>query len=115
MTLSDDAVNYFLDKTQLFRAFFGKGARANNTSVLAAMRRGCAVLTNCDEYSPSWMKHGENILDIHRTNADDLDKIILDKIGKNAQRDEQMHASRESLKDFLDSQSLLYKKSLVAK
>ncbi len=85
--LSDEAVNYFLKRTQLFIAFFEKGIRSNNTSVLAALSQGCAVLTNTDEYSPAWLKHGYNILDIHKVQAQDLQKAKLKKIALQAQRD----------------------------
>jgi hypothetical protein len=45
-------------------AFFPKGVRENNTTVLSAMAHGCCVITNLDEGSPSWMKHNESVLDI---------------------------------------------------
>jgi hypothetical protein len=45
-------------------AFFPKGARENNTTVLSAMAHGCCVITNLDEGSPSWMKHNDSVLDI---------------------------------------------------
>lgn len=95
--LSDEAVNYFLSKTQLFVAFFEKGVRANNTSVFAAMTQKCAVLTNCDEYSPSWMKHCENILDINQIHKEDLNIKNLEKIGAKAQQDVRNYASWNGL------------------
>ncbi len=95
--LSDDGVNYFLDKTQLFIAFFEKGVRANNTSIFAAMNRGCAVLTNSDEYSPSWMKHGINILDIHMLQLEDLETEVLQRIGTQAKKDARKYASWDGL------------------
>ena len=82
--LSDDAVNYFLSKSHLFLTFFDKGVRANNTSIYAAMERGCAVLTNRDECSPAWMRHGENILDIDLLRKSDLEPDNLRRIGENA-------------------------------
>lgn len=91
--LSDDAINYFLDKSHLFVAFFEKGVRANNTTVMAAMNKGCAILTNCDEYSPPWMRHRENILDIHRTNIGDFDLDFFKKLGKTAKNSASQHAS----------------------
>jgi hypothetical protein len=45
-------------------AFFPKGVRENNTSVLGAMAHGLAVITNLDELSPSWMKHQETIFEV---------------------------------------------------
>jgi hypothetical protein len=95
--LSDEAVNYFLRKTHLFAAFFEKGVRANNTTVNAAMARGCAVLTNCDEYSPQWLQHGKNVLDIHRVRPEDLHLDLLAEIGKQAQKDAREYASWEGL------------------
>lgn len=101
--LSDEAINYFLGKTQLFVAFFEKGVRANNTTVNAAMVRGCAVLTNCDEYSPKWLIHGENILDIHKVRPEQLDVENLRKIGKMAQKDVNMYASWDGLTKLLSN------------
>lgn len=100
--LSDEAVNYFLGKTQLFVAFFEKGVRANNTSVLAAMTKKCAVLTNCDEYSPSWMRHCENILNINQIHAEDLNIENLEKIGAKAQQDARNYASWNGLIKLLN-------------
>jgi len=40
--------------------------RENNTTVLSAMAHGCAVITNLDEYSPPWMKHGESVFDVNQ-------------------------------------------------
>lgn len=82
--LSDDTINYFLKRSHLFIAFFDKGVRANNTSVFAAMERGCAVLTNLDQYSPGWLKHGKNILDIHHIQNEDLNTNRLEQIGNTA-------------------------------
>jgi hypothetical protein len=95
--LSDDAVNYFLKKTQVFVSFFAKGVRSNNTSVSAAMSRGCVVMTNCDEHSPSWMKHGENILDVHRTTEADLAPERLKAIARRAAEDAAVNSSRGGL------------------
>lgn len=99
--LSDEAINYFLRKTQLFVAFFEKGVRANNTTVNAAMVRGCAVLTNCDQYTPQWMQNGENILDIHKVGPQHLDINFLKRIGKRAKADANTYASWEGLTDLL--------------
>lgn len=101
--LSDDAINYFLDKAQLFIAFFEKGVRSNNTSVLAAMRRGCAVISNLDEYSPQWMLHGMNILNIHDTKASNLEPEMLKRIGQQAKEDEFKGASWEQLETLMNA------------
>ncbi len=115
--LSDSAVNYFLDRTQLFIAFFEKGIRTNNTSVFAAMNRGCAVLTNCDEHSPRWMKHRVNILDIHKLGPGDISASLLERIGRRARKDAGRFASWEGLVELFRKQTLkvsphLYRKTL---
>jgi len=99
--LSDEAVNYFLNKADLFIAFFKKGLRANNTSVFAAMNRGCAVLTNLDMYSPSWIEHRINILDINQVSIKDLDKRILRKIGIRGKKDVNRYFNWQQLRDLL--------------
>lgn len=99
--LSDEAINYFFGTTHLFVAFFEKGVRANNTSIYAAMVRGVALLTNCDEYSPLWMRHGENILDIHQMRPEYFDIDFLRKIGEKAQRDVHHYASWDGLVTLL--------------
>ena len=96
--LSDDAVNFFLNRSHLFVAFFDRGVRSNNTSIFAAMERGCAVLTNCDEYSPEWMKPGENILDIHHIGPSDFEAEYLKKIGE---------SGRQCVKKYADWQGLV--------
>ena len=63
--LSDTAVfNHIVDCTFL-AAFFEKGLRANNTSVIAAMECGSAVITNLDEHSPRGFAHMKNVIDIN--------------------------------------------------
>jgi hypothetical protein len=99
--LSDEAVNYFLRKAHVFVTFFEKGARANNTSVYAAMERGCAVLTNTDEYSPPWMRHKETILDIRHVTPDDFDPMLLNTISRKAQEMISTHASWEQLANLI--------------
>ncbi|MEW6535509.1 MAG: hypothetical protein AB1454_07790 [Candidatus Auribacterota bacterium] len=101
--LSDDAVNYFLDKTHIFTAFFQSGVRANNTSVFAAMQRGCAVLTNLDRYSPKWLAHGTNILDINQLQREDLELNVLRNIGAYAKRDADIHSTWHGLESLLKS------------
>lgn len=90
--LSDDAVNYFVDQVQLFVAFFEKGLRANNTSVYVPMERGCAVLTNLDQYSPAWLRHGVNALDIHSLAVESLRPQNLRRLAAAAQRDVRQNA-----------------------
>jgi hypothetical protein len=64
--LSDDLVSEHVRKADLLVAFFPRGARENNTSVLSAMAHGTPVLTNLDEFSPAFMRHGESVLDINQ-------------------------------------------------
>lgn len=85
--LSDDAVNYFVDRVRLFVAFFPKGLRANNTSAYVPMHRGCAILTNLDAYSPAWLRHDVNVLDIHSLTAESLAPENLRRVAAAAQRD----------------------------
>jgi hypothetical protein len=90
--LSDDAVNYFVDQVQLFVAFFARGLRANNTSAYVPMERGCAILTNLDQYSPAWLKHDVNVLDIRSLSDRSLEPDNLKKIAAAAQRDVRQNA-----------------------
>jgi glycosyltransferase involved in cell wall biosynthesis len=62
--LSDEELSQRLHMADAYVAFFPRGVRENNTTVLSAMTHGCAVITNLDEWSPKWMCHGETILDI---------------------------------------------------
>ena len=64
--LADDEVSRRLTNADALVAFFPSGARENNTTVLSAMAHGCAVITNLDEYSPPWMKHGESVFDVNQ-------------------------------------------------
>jgi hypothetical protein len=95
--LSDDAINHFLMKAQLFVAFFPKGIRSNNTSVYAPMEKGLPLITNMDDYSPSWLHHGVNVLDINTMNNDDLGSTRMQTIGEQARRDVNKFVSWESL------------------
>lgn len=101
--LSDEAVNFFLMKAQVFIAFFEKGVRSNNTSVYAAMSMGCPVLTNIDEYSPRWMKHGENILDIGRLRHGDLGCARLKALGARSRKDVRKYAGWKPLTALMNS------------
>lgn len=82
--LSDDAVLEYLQRATFFTAFFDQGVRENNSSVIAAMEHGCTVITNTDEYSPSFMEHGKNILDIDRIQRLPTDRAILKTIADGA-------------------------------
>ena len=62
--LADDEVSRRLHAADALVAFFPHGVRENNTTVLSAMAHGCAVITNFDSYSPTWMEHGKSVFDI---------------------------------------------------
>ncbi|MBC8186495.1 adenylyltransferase/cytidyltransferase family protein [candidate division KSB1 bacterium] len=48
------------------------------------MERSCAVLANLDQFSPGWLKHGDNILDINYIQNEDLNINRLEQIGNTA-------------------------------
>jgi hypothetical protein len=51
---------------------------------MSAMAHGCAVISNLDSLSPSWMKHGHSIFDINKLeNFPDAAQIA--SVRKNAQ------------------------------
>jgi len=95
--LSDEAVGYFIQRADLYINFFPKGARANNTTLYAVMERARPVITNLDEYSPSWMKSGVNIIDIRDLDKNMLDKKILDRIGKQSRIDVRKYTNWDTL------------------
>jgi len=110
--LSDSGINYFLKKTDSVIAFFDKGARSNNTSLFASMERGCCVITNLDKNSPSWLKHGENIIDIHKISNMELNHQLFKKVGAKAAQDVCKFASWTGLIDLFHSDEAPSDKSL---
>jgi hypothetical protein len=100
--LSDDALNYFVDQVQLFVAFFAKGLRANNTSAYVPMERGCAILTNLDRFSPAWLRHGVNVLDIHKLAVESLRPESLGRLAAVAQLDVRRHAGWPQLVSLMN-------------
>jgi hypothetical protein len=64
--LADEEVSNRMRAADALVAFFPHGVRENNTTVLSAMSHGCAVITNIDKYSPSWMIHGSSVFDIDK-------------------------------------------------
>ena len=82
--LADQEVSRRLQESTALVAFFPKGVRENNTTVMSAMAHGCAVISNLDSASPSWMKHGHNIFDINQL-ENFPEAIIIKQVGKNAQ------------------------------
>lgn len=78
--LADDALSDAIRDAWAVAAFFDPAMRANNTTVWAALERGCCLITNLDEQSPQGCVHGLNVLDINR--LDHLpDRVTLDAIG----------------------------------
>ena len=83
--LADEEVSNRMRAADALVAFFPQGARENNTTVLSAMSHGCAVITNIDRYSPSWMIHGLSIFDIDKmTEFPSVSE--LEEVGRNAKQ-----------------------------
>ena len=64
--LSDSEVSERLRRVDALVAFFPRGVRENNTTVLSAMTHGCPIVTNLDDFSPTWMRHGETVFDVQQ-------------------------------------------------
>lgn len=75
--LSDVAVGHYLRTATFFAAFFPGGVRDNNTSVASALERGCIVVTNLDEHSPSHLAHDDSVIDIIRCSEIPTDPLVL--------------------------------------
>ena len=82
--LADDGLVEQLRRCHVAALFFDPAARANNTTLWAAMEQRAAVITNLDEHSPSELVHGETVLDIDRTT--NLLGWSLDALGYRAAR-----------------------------
>jgi hypothetical protein len=63
--LSDEELSHRIQDVDAFVAFFPRGVRENNTTVLSAMAHGCPVITNCDEFTPPWMAHSVTVFDVN--------------------------------------------------
>jgi glycosyltransferase involved in cell wall biosynthesis len=81
--LADEEVSNRMRAADALVAFFPHGVRENNTTVLSAMSHGCAVITNLDKYSPSWMIHSSSVFDIDKMTKFPSDSE-LDEVGRNA-------------------------------
>lgn len=81
--LADEEVSRRLLTTTALVAFFPKGVRENNTTVMSALAHGCAVISNLDAASPSWMVHGETIFDINQLESFP-DSLQIRQVGENA-------------------------------
>ena len=80
--LADGEVSRRLSSAHAMLAFFPKGARENNTSVLGAMAHGLAVITNLDQLSPPWMKHGETVFEVDQLNEFPSNDLLV-AVGRN--------------------------------
>ena len=83
--LADEEVSNRMRAADALVAFFPYGVRENNTTVLSAMSHGCAVITNIDEYSPSWMVHGSSVFDIDKM-TEFPSVSALEEVGRNAKQ-----------------------------
>jgi len=83
--LADEEVSNRMRAAGALGAFFPHGVRENNTTVLSAMSHGCAVITNVDKYSPSWMVHGSSVFDIDKMTNFPTDRE-LEEVGINAKQ-----------------------------
>lgn len=81
--LADAEVSDRLREVDALVAFFPRGARENNTTVLSAMTHGCAVITNLDAESPPWMVHNDTVFDVNRLTSVP-DRAILRQVGEAA-------------------------------
>jgi len=74
--LADEEVSQRLRLASAMVAFFPRGVRENNTSVMGALAHGCPVITNLDSDSPKWLQHDVTCLDISRlTRFPDPEKL----------------------------------------
>jgi glycosyltransferase involved in cell wall biosynthesis len=83
--LADEEVSNRMRAADALVAFFPHGVRENNTTVLSAMSHGCAVITNIDKYSPSWMIHGSSVFDIDKMTNFPSGRE-LEEVGRNAKQ-----------------------------
>jgi hypothetical protein len=83
--LADEEVSNRMRAADALVAFFPQGVRENNTTVLSAMSHGCAVITNIDKYSPSWMVHGSSVFDIEKM-TEFPSGADLEEVGRNAKQ-----------------------------
>jgi hypothetical protein len=64
--LADDALARELQTCQAVALFFDPAARANNTTIWAALEAGCPLITNLDCDSPAELIHNETMFDLAR-------------------------------------------------
>lgn len=64
--LADDALVRELQDCDAAALFFDPAARANNTTIWAALEAGCPVITNLDRDSPPDLIHNQTVFDLSR-------------------------------------------------
>ena len=64
--LADDALARELRTCRAVALFFDPAARANNTTLWAAMDAGAPVITNLDQNSPGDLVHNQTVFDLDR-------------------------------------------------
>jgi len=98
--LSDQAMSSELRKCNAVVIFPQLGARESNSSIIGAMAHGAAVVTSLDSNSPSWMVHGQNIIDVYQVQKFPSSEELY-QIGKNAKEAVQRFTFENLAKDFL--------------
>jgi hypothetical protein len=98
--LSDQAMSSELRKCDAVVIFPQLGARESNSSIIGAMAHGVAVVTTLDANSPSWMVHGQNIIDVRQLKQFPSSEE-LNRIGSNAKEAVESFTFENLAKDFL--------------
>jgi hypothetical protein len=83
--LSERFLSQVLVESDFFVAFFESGLRANNSSVIAALQFGKRVITNLDNFSPTWAVPANGIYNLHSISAPDITKEINPQISSQIQ------------------------------
>jgi hypothetical protein len=82
--LSDEALLVEMNKSDLVFRFFESGIRSNNTTAMTALHNGIPLITNTDNFSPKWLQHNHNFLEIEQLSKES-NEPDWSKIGKNGQ------------------------------
>lgn len=98
--LSDQAMSSELRKCDAVVIFPQIGARESNSSIIGAMAHGAAVVTSLDSNSPSWMVHGQTIIDVRQLQKFPSSEE-LQRIGRNAKEAVESFTFENLAKDFL--------------
>jgi glycosyltransferase involved in cell wall biosynthesis len=98
--LSDQAMSSELRKCDAVVIFPQLGARESNSSIIGAMAHGAAVVTALDSNSPSWMVHGQTIIDVRQLKQFPSSEE-LNRIGRNAKEAVESFTFENLAKDFL--------------